>query len=168
MSENCSEAQATMILQSFDEIVQLDQGTIEQDKFCMKLISNLLDYPGFISVEGMKIEKNSLIISMEQNLLMIAQMIANDEEDSTEVSQKSIAIMVKYAQKIDAGIPDMAQESYSKLVELIQHNLEQTLEANKVIYIRFFEVAINIAMISDRLCQKIAKPLLNLVFADFF
>jgi hypothetical protein len=76
-------------------------------------------------------------------------MIANDDEDSTELSQKSIPIMVKYAAKIDKGIPDMAQESYSKLIELIQHNLEQTIETNKVIYIRFVEVAIKIAMISE-------------------
>ena len=142
MSENCSEVQVTLILQAFDEIVQIDQGTLGQDEFCIKLISSLLDQKLFLSVQGMEIENNSLIISMEQNLFMIAQMIANDDQDSTEVSQKSIAIMVKYAAKIDEGLSDMAQESYSKLVDLIQLNLEQTVESNKVIYIRFVEIAI--------------------------
>lgn len=45
---------------------------------------------------------------MEQNLVMIAQMIGSEDEDSTEVSQKSISIMVKYAEKVDKGIPDLA------------------------------------------------------------
>jgi hypothetical protein len=34
-------------------------------------------------------------------------------------------------------------------------------EANKVIYVRFLEVAVEIATRSERLCQEIARPVLS-------
>ena len=39
---------------------------------------------------------------------------------------------------------------------------------NTTIYIRFFELAVSLALASDRLCQSISKPVISQVFADFF
>ena len=53
----------------------------------MLLLNNLLDHSQkFISQEGLQIEKNSLILSLEQNLMMICEIIGREEDESTEIS----------------------------------------------------------------------------------
>jgi len=116
----------------------------------MMLLNNLLDHSSkFISQEGLQIEKNSLILSLEQNLMMICEIIGREEDESTEISQKSILIIVKYIIKLQKGLPDLVNDQQMKLVELLLSNLQKFVETNKTIYIRFFEVAVNIAIVNE-------------------
>lgn len=41
-------------------------------------------------------------------------------------------------------------------------------DANKVIYIRLFELAVELAISSEGLCTHVAKPIITQVFYDFF
>jgi hypothetical protein len=37
-----------------------------------------------------------------------------------------------------------------------------------IVYIRFFEVAVNVALTSDQLAQNVSAPIVSQVFEDFF
>lgn len=41
-------------------------------------------------------------------------------------------------------------------------------DTNKVIYIRLFELGVELAICSEGLCKSIAKPIITQVFGDFF
>lgn len=81
--------------------------------------------------------------------MMICEIIGREEDESTEISQKSILIMVKYIIKLQKGLPDLVDDQQMKLVELLLSNLQKYVETNKTIYIRFFEVAVNIAIVNE-------------------
>ena len=65
-------------------------------------------------------------------------------------------------------MPELIDQSREKLVGMMVQLVNDSREANKVVYVRFLEVAIELALKSERLCQQIARPVIAQVFQDFF
>lgn len=69
--------------------------------------------------------------------------------------------LAKYVEKLDKSFPEMIDASKEKLVGMMLQLVNDSREANKVIYVRFLEVAVEMAVRSERLCQDIARPVLS-------
>lgn len=55
----------------------------------------------------------------------------------------------------------MIDQSKEKLVGMMLQLVNDSREADKVIYVRFLEVAVEMAIRTERLCQEIARPVLS-------
>ena len=89
--------------------------------------------------------------------------------NATSVSQKALQTMVKYISAVETAAPQVIDMCKDNLQVMLQESLKAHGEAkNTTIYIRFFELAVEIALVSGRLCQQISKPVIAHVFSDFF
>lgn len=74
----------------------------------------------------------------------------------------AIQVMVKYITKMQSQITP-------EQVQLLKLQIQEAREAKSmVVYIRFFEVSVNLALSSESLSQTISRPILHIVFSDFF
>lgn len=89
--------------------------------------------------------------------------------DTTGLSQKSIQVMKAYVTQLDKYQNTLIDNGKEELSGLLIQQLNSSKDAKEmIVYVRFFEVAVEIALESDNLCQKIAKVVIGEVFKDFF
>ena len=85
-----------------------------------------------------------------------------DEEAPISLSQTSIKVAVQYLKLLEAN-PDVIAGLQGYLKNLL---VEQN-QGNKVVYVRLFELAVNVASESAFLCENLAKEPIGQVFSDF-
>lgn len=125
--------------------------------FMLKMLNNMFEYPQFLSKEGMQFT-NPLLQNFEQIVLLLGSFL---QSESTAASQKAVQTLANYIEKLDKCFPEMIDQSKEKLVGMMLQLVNDSREANKVIYVRFLEVAVEMAVRSERLCQEIARPVLS-------
>lgn len=92
---------------------------------------------------------------------MLTKFLA-DEDAPISLSQTAIKVAVQYLKFFEGNLDVIAGlQGYLKGL-LIEHNA-----GNKVVYVRLFELAVNVATSSAALCETLAKEPIGQVFADF-
>lgn len=145
ISRYSTKSQSEMIKQKLQHIIGNNDLS---EHFCLTLIENLLIH-------------FDLAEDFYPNIMLIGAAISH-EQGTTEISQLAINVMVKYITKMQSQIN-------SEMVDLLKLQLVSARDAKSmVVYIRFFEVAVRLAVASESLCQEVSKPIIHEVFLDFF
>lgn len=102
-------------------------------------------------------------------LAMLNQFLASDDgPNALSLAQLSLRVIVAYMLKLEKTFGAQLFESKDMLVDNLLDTLVHFREANKVIYIRLFELGVEMAISSEGLCNNFGKPIISQVFEDFF
>jgi hypothetical protein len=61
---------------------------------------------------------------------------------STSVSQNAVSTLTTYISLLDEKMPQLIDQSKDKLVGMMLNLVNESREANKVVYVRFLEVSV--------------------------
>jgi len=142
-----SKTESVFILAPLIELCCLEN---QDRQFSVKLIENLLRYDDFL--EAGKV--NVLTTKFLDILSMLSQFMASDgADDSLALAQISMKVMVSYIVRLEEALGEALLDAKQLLVDNILDALVHFREENKVVYIRFLELAVEIAVRSDGLAQ---------------
>lgn len=110
-------------------------------------------------------DDKTLFTQFQELCMMIGSYL---QDESTALSQVAIQTLVKYLQMMEANCLEMLKAAQPQLQQLFLSQLKESFDSNKTVYVRFYELAVELALKSPMLCQSVARPIITQVFQDFF
>ena len=98
------------------------------------------------------------MINFEQVIMMLG---GYQHFDSTSIAQRASKVIVKYIATLDQNYRPLLEQAKDQLVQVLLTQVNESRDKNKTVYVRFLEIAVELALVSEFICNEIAKPVIS-------